>query len=361
MVMLGYSDMAQLVGKNMHDLVHRYYPDGTPMPEVSCHIYQAFREGRGIHRDDEVFWRADGTSFPIEYWSHPQSINGVIIGAVVTFNDITERKRASEQLALKGKQLLALNQELQQRVDTTVSELRQKDQVLISQGRQAAMGDMIGNIAHQWRQPLNALSMLIANLQFAMRDNELTAERLDESANTANRLIQKMSTTINDFRNFFSPDKDIVAFSALNQIRQAVALVEDSFKNNNITIEIRTENDCILKGFPNEYSQVLLNLLGNAKDAILESGSTPGHIVIALSKHAGKGTVTVSDNGGGIPEKIRDKIFEPYFSTKSMGTGIGLYMSKMIIERNMHGIIAAYPVAGGTEFRVSIPLMEETE
>lgn len=277
-----------------------------------------------------------------------------------TYTDISDRKHVQEQLAAKQLQLEALNQSLQRRIEEAVAELRRKDQVLISQGRQAAMGEMIGNIAHQWRQPLNALAMLITNIQFALKDNELTAEYLDDSAASANRLIQKMSTTINDFRNFFNPDKEVVSFSALHQIKSAVDLVEAAFRNNNISIAIDAVSDCTLKGFPNEYSQVLLNLITNARDAILESGSTQGRITIILREQDEMGLVMVQDNGTGIPGAILDKIFEPYFSTKNMGSGIGLYMSKMIIEHNMKGAITARNIETGSEFSVFTPLAERT-
>ncbi|ABK97754.1 PAS domain-containing protein [Pelobacter propionicus] len=273
--------------------------------------------------------------------------------------EIAERKQAQEMLAAQQAELEILNQSLQLRVDEAVAELRQKDQILISQGRQAAMGEMIGNIAHQWRQPLNALAMLISNLQYAQQDNQLTARYLNESATTANRLIQKMSTTINDFRNFFAPGKEMVSFSAMAQIRQAVDLVDAACRSSNIAITVDAENDCILRGFPNEYSQVLLNLLSNAREAIIGTGPRAGRIAITLREQEGMGVVTVRDNGGGIPEAILEKIFEPYFSTKSMGTGIGLYMSKMIIEGNMGGALTARSIDGGSEFSVFTPLAEK--
>lgn len=255
--------------------------------------------------------------------------------------------------------LESLNRSLQKRVDDTITELRQKDQVLISQGRQAAMGEMIGNIAHQWRQPLNALSMLISNIQFAQMNNELTEHYLGESVTTANRLIQKMSSTISDFRNFFSPDKEKVAFAALPQIQNAVELVDAAFHNHNISISIRPEGDCLLYGYPNEYSQVLLNILGNAKDAITaHAANASGHIEITISQADTMGCVTLRDNGGGIPEDLLDKIFEPYFSTKNNGTGIGLYMSKMIIEHNMGGKLYAHNRQDGAEFVILTPLAE---
>ncbi len=265
-----------------------------------------------------------------------------------------------EQLALQHEQLELLNRTLQKRVDEAVVDLRQKDQILISQSRQAAMGEMIGNIAHQWRQPLNLLAILIADLQLAHQHNELTDEYMNESTEDIHSLIQKMSSTINDFRNFFSPDKDAVAFSALLQVRLAVEMVEEAYRNNSISIKFDPAADCILYGFPNEYSQVLLNLLNNAKDAIIETGTREGRIDIALRVENGMGVVTISDNGGGIPESVQDKIFEPYFSTKESGTGIGLYMSKMIIERNLKGRINIQTREGGTEFSIAVPLAKET-
>ncbi len=264
------------------------------------------------------------------------------------------------ELLQAKEQLEHLNQSLQQRVDEAITELRQKDLVLIRQGRQAAMGEMIGNIAHQWRQPLNALSMLISNMQFALMENQLTEEYMQESAANADRLIQKMSTTINDFRDFFKPDREKITFSAMQQIRSTVDLVDASFHNSGITITVEPCTDCLLSGFPNEYSQVLLNLLSNAKDAVIESGTRPGLIRISLEEQDGMGVVTVKDNGNGVPEEISSRIFEPYFSTKQMGTGIGLYMSRMIIERNMNGTLVLGNNINntGSEFIIKTPLAE---
>jgi signal transduction histidine kinase len=270
--------------------------------------------------------------------------------------EIAERQMAQEALAVKQTQLEALNSSLQERIDGTISELRQKDQMMISQSRQAAMGEMIGNIAHQWRQPLNALALLLGNIQMSHHYNELTVDRLAETVANGNSLIQKMSTTINDFRNFFLPDKEVVSFSALDRINHAIALVEAGLTSQNIIIHLEASQDLILTGFPNEYSQVLLNLLTNSRDAIKSSDDLAGRITIRLFERAGQACASISDNGGGIPDDVIDKIFEPYFSTKEMGTGIGLYMSKMIIERSMNGTIEAHNIEGGAEFVVVTPL-----
>jgi two-component system, sensor histidine kinase and response regulator len=267
--------------------------------------------------------------------------------------DITERIRAEEEL-------LHINETLEQRVALSVENNMAQERMLIRQNRLAGMGEMVGNIAHQWRQPLNALGLLLFNIKDAYQFNTLDAAYLDQAVADGNRLVQKMSTTISDFSNFFRPDKEKCAFSALGQIREAISLVESSFQHGNISIHIDAPHDFKLLGFPNEYSQVLLNLLSNAKEAILARSqpqfSGPGRVDIALSEHNGQGIVTVTDNGGGIPAEVLDRIFDPYFSTKKNGSGIGLYMSKMIIERNMNGSITARIIEGGAEFRVCVPL-----
>ncbi|MEI7815737.1 MAG: PAS domain-containing protein, partial [Desulfuromonadales bacterium] len=171
--------------------------------------------------------------------------------------EVADRQRAQEALALKQCQLENVNSSLQQRVTSAISELRQKDQVMISQGRQAAMGEMIGNIAHQWRQPLNALAMVFGNIKSAYQYQELTAGYIDKAVDDGNRLIQKMSTTINDFRNFFSPDKDKKTFPVREQIEHAVSLVAAAMTSQNITIHLSAPDELMVNGFPNEYSQVL--------------------------------------------------------------------------------------------------------
>ncbi len=146
------------------------------------------------------------------------------------------------------------------------------------------------------------------------------------------------------------------AVPAGNQISHALALVEAGLKSQNITIHLEAHQDVVLTGFPNEYSQVILNLLSNAGDAVKAKCVAEGIITIRVFEGDGLGCVSISDNGGGIAVDVIGKIFEPYFSTREMGTGIGLYMSKMIIERSMNGTIEAHNIDGGAEFVVSLPL-----
>ena len=268
------------------------------------------------------------------------------------------RRRSEAALRENQRALEALNQSLEARVQEAVGELRAKDQILITQNRQAALGEMIGNIAHQWRQPLNTLSMILINLKDAFRFQDLDPERLDQSLAKGHDLIQKMSTTINDFMDFSRPEKSGSAFSALEQVRSTVALVDIAFEAQGISIVIDAARDVALYGLPNEFSQVLLNLLSNARQAIRDAGLADGRVTMAVGEQDGFGCLRVSDNGGGIPEPFLDRIFEPYFSTRETGTGIGLYMSRQIIEQSMKGRLLVRNVGAGAEFTVLVPLAE---
>jgi signal transduction histidine kinase len=218
------------------------------------------------------------------------------------------------------------------------------------------MGEMIGNIAHQWRQPLNALSLVLANLRDASRFGELDASTVEEAVGTSNRLIQRMSSTINDFRDFLVPEKKKSVFSGRAEIDKTLQLIDASYRDAGIEVVVEETADVSLLGFSNEYSQVLLNLLSNATQAIESSGVEHGRITLRLEARDGLACLVVRDNGGGIPEGILDKIFEPYFSTKPAGSGIGLYMSRQIIEQSLGGRLEARNVEGGAELTISTPV-----
>ncbi len=230
------------------------------------------------------------------------------------------------------------------------------ERALVQQSRFAAMGEMIANIAHQWRQPLNGLSVVLSNVRDAHRFGETDPASLEREFATGNLLIQKMSSTINDFRDFFRPGKEPAAFSALEQVRRSLTMVEPTFAAAGIRLQVDVVEDVMLLGFPNEYSQVLVNLLTNAKQAIKEHGTGPGLVTIRLERQGPKGCLTVQDNGGGVREDVLERIFEPYFTTRESGTGIGLYMSKQIIEANMGGQILVESVEGGAAFKVLVPV-----
>ncbi|MFA7243223.1 MAG: PAS domain S-box protein [Sulfuricellaceae bacterium] len=267
--------------------------------------------------------------------------------------DISERKKA--ELALNQ-----LNATLVQRVDEAVRKNMEQERLLIQQSRLAAMGEMIGNIAHQWRQPLNALAVLQGNIKDAFEFGELNREVMDKLTADGQRYIQKMSTTIDDFRDFFKPHREKTEFPLHQAVEHALKIVSASFQNRNVTVNFTAGADIRVTGYPNELSQVLLNTLNNAKEAILERHVQNGEIAISLGQDEKKAWIAVRDNGGGIAADILPKIFDPYFTTKPKGTGIGLYMSKMIME-HMDGAVEARNVEAGTEFRMVLPKSESAQ
>jgi signal transduction histidine kinase len=271
-----------------------------------------------------------------------------------------ELEDVNSKLEEKSKLLKELNDGLEERVKEEIRKQQKQEQLLIQQSKLAAMGEMIGNIAHQWRQPLNALSLVLQNINFAYEMDDLSEEFMHKSMDKANLLTNTMSKTIDDFRNFFKPNKQEVEFFISDAIKNAISLIESTFQHHNITIESKINDDANIKGFPNEFSQVVLNILNNAKDAIIENNIGSGKVLINVEKIDNKATISVIDNAGGIPNDILEKVFNPYFTTKEegKGTGIGLYMSKNIIETNMNGKLLVENIENGAKFVIIVPILE---
>ena len=270
--------------------------------------------------------------------------------------EVAQRQKAQEDLAVKHRQLEELNDSLEERIASALHEIRQKDQMLIQQSRQASMGEMINSIAHQWRQPLNNLGLIIQNIKVSYELGQLTLEEMTVENNRAMETILFMSRTIDDFRNFFRSDKQKVVISVGELLNRTLSMVSDSLQYQNITIDLDVHSDVTAFGYPNEYCQVLLNILSNAKDVLTERKVVSPRIVIRAFCEAGRSVVTIGDNGGGIDEAVLARVFDPYFSTKAVGkgTGIGLYMSKVIIEQNMAGTLSARNSGDGAEFRIEL-------
>ena len=239
----------------------------------------------------------------------------------------------------------------------TEANLQVQQALLIQQSRLASMGEMIGNIAHQWRQPLNTLSLILANIKDAFDYGELDENTLQDSVNKANKMVERMSTTIDDFRNFFSPDKNRECFSPQEGVEDAIAIIDSSLKRESIEIILHYETDCTIKSYKNEFSQVILNILGNARDALLDKKITNPKIEITEKIEEEYLYIIIRDNAGGISESIMPKIFDPYFTTKgeNKGTGIGLYMSKIIIEEHMNGTLMLENYKECAVFTIKLP------
>ena len=231
----------------------------------------------------------------------------------------------------------AYKSELQEKI----KKIKEKQQILIQNSKMASMGEMIANIAHQWRQPLNSLSALHTVLMMDYEDNgRLSQEEIAQFKEQSSQYIHKMSSTIDDFRNFFSPTKEKEQFVVSDAIKESIKFVKDSYLDSGVALIDRTQDrDTRMCSYKNELMQVIMILLNNSRDAVAGNKIKKPQVVVDLVHKDAKIEIRVKDNGGGIDDDIMDRIFEPYFTTKfkSDGTGVGLYMSKMIIEDSIGG------------------------
>ena len=220
----------------------------------------------------------------------------------------------------------------------------------------AEMGDMLSMIAHQWRQPLNQMSYVLMNVDSAYEAKELTQEYLDDKIKEANNILEFMSTTIDDFRNYFSPDKDKEFVLVSDVVEASAKFMQKSLEMDGVEIELKKEGRELTHIYKNEFIQVVLNLIKNAKDVLVQNKIQNPIISISSTAVDEKLIVEVKDNGGGVDEKIIDEIFKPYFTTKdkNSGTGLGLYMSKMIIEEHLGGNLSVENKDGGACFKIEI-------
>jgi len=200
---------------------------------------------------------------------------------------------------------------------------------------------MLQNIAHQWRQPLGSLSLIIQSFQTKNMVGKLTDEFIEQKVNDGLKIAENMSATIDDFRNFFNPDKTKKYFTIKECIEHSLELTKYLLEKKGINVYLATDKEMLIYSYFNELSHVFLNIIKNSEDALSKSSIEDKKIFIILKKSREFAIISFIDNAGGIPKDIKNKIFEPYFTTKhkSSGTGVGLYMSKQIIEKHIRGVI----------------------
>jgi PAS domain S-box-containing protein len=293
----------------------------------------------------------------IESYDEIQIKNKELINLNVDLAATNEQlQKSNDSLRQREQELREWNEGLQETVIKEVKKSREKDRIMELQSQQAAMGQMISIIAHQWRQPLNAIGLLVQDLKEAHKFKEFTEQYLDNNITNIKITLDYMSQTIDDFRNFFRIDKEKEIFSIHETIQKALKLMSASFNNHHIEIVKNIHEDLFIEGYPNEYSQVLFILLNNAKDALIANRQINPLVIITISSESDKSVVKIYNNGGNIPPHIKDKIFSPYFTTKDKknGTGLGLYMAKLIIEKNMNGILEFENCNDGVEFRIEL-------
>lgn len=342
------------------------FPD---IPDRWRSYYDEGLRGNVLRADADQLERADGSLQWIRWEIRPwYDRGGKVAGIVIFAEDMTESKRIEDELRRAKDELEervrerteALSRTLEElRVETAerlqaVEELRRKEQLMMQQARLAAMGELLGNISHQWRQPLNVLNIIIQELGRNYDRGKFTREYLGNTITRGKQLITHMSQTIDDFRMFLNPDRSKLTFDVREAVEKATQMVADSLEG--IELRVAAETPVLVDGYLKEYIQVLINILMNARDALRERETAGAAVEIRVFREGTRSVVTISDNAGGIPEEIIGSIFDPYFTTKGPdeGTGVGLYMAKMIIERNMEGSLTARNIAEGAEFRIEI-------
>jgi len=341
--MLGYSD--EELKNEFNEWIDRIHPDDYDniFEDIQAHIDGKTKvyenEHRLRHKDGYWIWILDRGKVLLDE-------NGIAQRFVGFHTDITHKKNQEEILQLKIKEALKEN--------------TKQLQTLQQQSKMASMGEMIGAIAHQWRQPLNELGLSIQNLKYDYKADGIDEKFIQEFIEYNRKTIMFMSNTIDDFRSFFRVDKEKKRFNVKDTTESVVSMLSAQFKNLNITTNITGDSFDYI-GYQSEYQQVILNIVNNAKDALADNRVENPTIDIAISVCSNLNPdnqccqVTISDNAGGIPKDVIHRIFEPYFTTKEQGrgTGMGLYMSKMIIEENMGGRLSVENIHGGACFKIN--------
>jgi len=264
------------------------------------------------------------------------SKNGIIIPAIIKINHIIYKNEKIMMVSI---------------LDLT--ELKEKENLLIKQSRMAAMGEVLSMIAHQWRQPLNSIASAITNIKIKIAKKNNISE-IEEKIDNINNYLQYMSFTINDFKNFFKNDKVKSFENITNIVNSSYQLLESSFNIEKIKFDIEKKELSNIYINKNELIQIILNILNNAREVLIENKIQNPSIHISFEECEKEQVVYIKDNGGGISDEIKDRIFEPYFSTKKElnGTGLGLYMCKLILENNNYGKIFMENENDGACFKI---------
>lgn len=322
--------------------------------------------------------KKDGTIYWEEIYIVPViDEKGVITNFVASKKDITEKKRLNIELLQANSELNSLTQKLQERkknlqknnellverVREESAKIIEKEKLLMQQTKMAAMGEMVGMIAHQWRQPLNAVSAAAVKLSMLNEIGTLSSEELNTTLKFIQDMTQKMSTTIKDFMEFAKPDKDKERICVVDVVNASLNIIKSQLTVRNISVKIDIDPSVYLYGFHQELSHVLLNCLSNAIDAFENKNIADKTISIRAYEKDDNVVIKIEDNAGGIESSNIDKVFDPFFTTKSehKGTGLGLYMTKKIIKEHFGGSIEVTNTDEGAFFTIELPKLTMDE
>ncbi|MFQ3573615.1 MAG: hybrid sensor histidine kinase/response regulator [Thermodesulfovibrionales bacterium] len=272
-----------------------------------------------------------------------------------------QKSLAEDELRRKNKELNEINNTLQERVNKEVAKTREKDLLIEKQARFMLITDIMSRIAHQWRQPLNAVALILQEMETLLPENPSVQSIVKKRIEIGMEKISHLSSIIDRFYNFFLPDTQKLRFNVIDSIKNAINLIESTLKEAGITLITNfQDNNLYVYGFYKEYSHVILNILNNSYDAIISRKVKLPYISITTSLDKDVVKTIIKDNAGGIESSVIDRIFEPYFTTKfeSEGVGLGLYISKIMIEKNMGGRIVASNTTEGAILEISLKNVE---
>ncbi|RXJ90533.1 ATP-binding protein [Arcobacter sp. CECT 8983] len=281
----------------------------------------------------------------------------IVISILVSQKIDEVLKSYQRRVKAKTDELNELNENLEKRVEGEIEKNREHEQLLVQKSKFIALGEMISNIAHQWRQPLSELSSIFMNIKFKYYMERLDEKVMDKKVREAEAVLEFMSHTIDDFRNFFMPKKSKEEFYLRVSMDSIMTIISSALSNNSILVDIDVPDNIKLNTYANEFQQVILNIITNAKDVLIQNKIEEPWIKIYAKETENNVILLIEDNGGGIKVEPKSKVFEPYFTTKkdSDGTGIGLYMSKIIVEKNMNGKLKVRDTKHGARFEIYLP------
>jgi PAS domain S-box-containing protein len=331
---LGYDRAEELIGQQVHNLIHHTRLDGSDYPLHECRIYKALQLGKQTHVDDEVFWKADSSSFPVEYRSFPARRDGEIVGSVVTFLDITEQKRIA-------------------------AEFRNQSAELAHAARLSHLGEMAAGLAHELNQPLTAMSAFAEGALTRLERGKLAEDGVKSTFSRIAEDAQRAGDIIKRLRNFAQKRESQRHRVDINVLVQdAFKFVESDAKQQDITHQFNLDNGLpAIDADPIEIQQVLLNLIRNATDVMVQTDSDLRKIVIStLQRLPDRVEIVVEDSGPGIPDGMAEQVFEPFYTSKSDGLGIGLGICQNIVEAHGGKIWIGRSSMSGASVHFDLPL-----
>ncbi len=250
------------------------------------------------------------------------------------------------------------NKKLEKRIEQVTKKNKESEEIIFNQSKLASIGELLGSIANQWKEPLSEINSLFMPIDAKLKMGQpVDSKEIQDSIEKLGKITKYMSTTINDFKNFFSSDKNKVTFNLSTQLNFAINILSITLKEHNINLEIIVKKNPEIYGYKNEYSQALINIINNAKEMLFIRKIKDPLIKITLNKENDNAILIIEDNAGGIREDNPYSIFEPFYTKeKKDGFGIGLFMSKLIIEKHMNGYIDVTNGKNGAIFTIVTPL-----